>query len=73
MKLKKVLTWTFGTLGVLTVSVAGFIGLVAYRLSPGIETSSIAPDITLTDPSGDEVLLSSFRGDLVLLDFWNST
>ncbi|HVA98826.1 MAG TPA: TlpA disulfide reductase family protein [Bacteroidia bacterium] len=38
------------------------------RLSIGSE----APDIKLNDPLGDPVSLSSFRGKVVLIDFWAS-
>jgi peroxiredoxin len=36
------------------------------RLGPG----SVAPEISLADPSGETVNLSSLRGKYVLLDFW---
>jgi peroxiredoxin len=36
------------------------------RLGPG----SVAPEISLADPSGQTVNLSSLRGKYVLLDFW---
>ena len=32
----------------------------------------VAPDITLTSPSGETMSLSSLRGKVVLLDFWAS-
>lgn len=38
------------------------------QLSPGTE----APDITLNDPGGVPISLSSFRGKVVLIDFWAS-
>lgn len=37
-------------------------------LSPG----SICPDIALPNPDGKEIRLSSFRGKVVLIDFWAS-
>lgn len=73
MKRKTILSWTAGVLGLVGVSVAGFVGILAYRLSPDIELQSVAPDITLTDVAGGERVLSAFRGDYVLLDFWAST
>ncbi len=36
------------------------------NLAPGNE----APDIVLPDPDGNPVALSSFRGNVVLIDFW---
>ena len=38
----------------------------AARLADGVP----APEIALPDPEGDTVLLSSTRGNIVLLDFW---
>lgn len=35
-------------------------------------TGQTAPEITLPDPNGKEVKLSSFRGKYVLVDFWAS-
>lgn len=33
---------------------------------------AIAPDFTLTDPNGNPITLSSFKGKFVLIDFWAS-
>jgi len=41
---------------------------VARRIDVGLQ----APDISLTDISGKEVSLSSYRGKITLLDFWAS-
>lgn len=38
----------------------------------GVEVGDIAPEIDLPDPKGTNVVLSSFRGELVLVDFWAS-
>lgn len=35
-----------------------------------LKTGTVAPDWTLSDPSGKKVSLSQFRGKIVLLDFW---
>lgn len=43
--------------------------LTARQLS---EPGAIAPDFTLKNPDGQDVTLSSFRGQYVLLDFWAS-
>ena len=37
-----------------------------------LETGSPAPEIALPSPDGDTILLSSLRGNYVLLDFWAS-
>ncbi|TCN59802.1 TlpA family protein disulfide reductase [Flavobacterium circumlabens] len=38
----------------------------------GTEVGDIAPEIDLPDTKGNNVLLSSLRGELVLVDFWAS-
>ncbi|MDR7370413.1 TlpA disulfide reductase family protein [Flavobacterium aquidurense] len=38
----------------------------------GVEVGDIAPEIDLPDTKGNNVALSSLRGDLVLVDFWAS-
>jgi len=38
----------------------------------GTDIGDIAPEIDLPDPQGNNVVLSSLRGDLVLVDFWAS-
>ncbi len=45
-----------------------YMELAASQLKPG----STAPEIALPDPEGDTILLSSLRGNYVLLDFWAS-
>jgi thiol-disulfide isomerase/thioredoxin len=45
---------------------------VALSQQPGLQTGSIAPLIRLPDPKGDTIPLTSFRGRLVLIDFWAS-
>ena len=43
-----------------------------YSQKVGIEIGDIAPEIKLPTPNGDSVALSSFRGKVVLIDFWAS-
>jgi thiol-disulfide isomerase/thioredoxin len=38
----------------------------------GLEVGDIAPEIDLPDTKGNNVALTSLRGDLVLIDFWAS-
>lgn len=38
----------------------------------GLDVGDIAPEIDLPDTKGNNVALSSFRGDIVLVDFWAS-
>ncbi|MEN2412438.1 TlpA family protein disulfide reductase [Flavobacterium mesophilum] len=38
----------------------------------GVDVGDIAPEIELPDTKGNLVALSSFRGSLVLVDFWAS-
>jgi peroxiredoxin len=44
-----------------------FVCIAALRLSAPAEP---APDFTLKDPGGAEVALSSFKGKIVVIDFW---
>ncbi|MBS7253520.1 TlpA family protein disulfide reductase [Flavobacterium branchiicola] len=38
----------------------------------GLDVGDIAPEIDLPDTKGNNVALTSFRGSLVLIDFWAS-
>lgn len=38
----------------------------------GLNIGDKAPEIRLPDPKGDTITLSSFRGKVVLIDFWGS-
>jgi thiol-disulfide isomerase/thioredoxin len=40
--------------------------------SVGIEIGNIAPDLKFNDPDGKQLDLYSFRGNIVLVDFWAS-
>ncbi len=51
-------------------SVMMFHDVVAKMLATGI--GQVAPDIALPSPDGKELALSSFRGKIVLVDFWAS-
>lgn len=42
------------------------------NLSKNTAEGAIAPDITLNDPSGKPVSISSFKGKYLLVDFWAS-
>lgn len=42
------------------------------KLSGILPVGSEAPDFTATDPQGKSISLSSFKGKIVLLDFWAS-
>ena len=41
-----------------------------YAQVPGLEKGNKAPEISLPDPNGKEISLSSLKGKLVLIDFW---
>ena len=38
----------------------------------GLKEGSPAPEISMTDPNGETISLSSYRGKIVLVDFWAS-
>jgi peroxiredoxin len=42
------------------------------KIEKSLEIGSVAPEISLPDPHGDTISLSSLRGKYVLLDFWAS-
>ena len=60
----------------LIVVVAGFYFVLRHHRSPaglrgvGIGQHSLAPDFSLADLAGENIHLSSYRGKVVLLDFW---
>jgi len=54
----------------LTMAVVFSYILVAQNI--GINVGDIAPEISLPNPNGDTVKLSSLRGKMVLIDFWAS-
>lgn len=58
------------------LAVGGLFALTFSCTSPekiiGNKTGDIAPDIAATDVNGQTVTLSSLRGKVVLLEFWDS-
>lgn len=64
-------------LGLLLVAAVAFIWFgqraeTPASLSPGQATGQLAPDVTLTLLDGQRVDLESFRGNVVVLNFWAS-
>jgi thiol-disulfide isomerase/thioredoxin len=47
-----------------------FIRRPAPPLAPNVNQRSLAPDFSLPDLAGQKLNLSSYRGKIVLLDFW---
>jgi len=45
---------------------------ITFSQSPGLNIGDVAPAILLPNPQGDTIALLSFRGKLVLIDFWAS-
>jgi thiol-disulfide isomerase/thioredoxin len=45
---------------------------ISFSQMQGVEIGNRVPDIKLPTPAGDTVLLSSFKGKIVLIDFWAS-
>jgi peroxiredoxin len=61
--------------GALTVGIVVAMYFVRHNHVPGVASSSttshvLAPDFTLPQPDGQNLRLSSYRGKVVLLDFW---
>jgi peroxiredoxin len=46
--------------------------IISFAVSAQITVGSLAPEITLPDATGKMVSLSSFKGKVVLIDFWAS-
>jgi thiol-disulfide isomerase/thioredoxin len=59
-------------LGSLAAGLILFLGLSLSAQNVGINVGDLAPEISLKDPEGKEIKLSSLRGNLVLIDFWAS-
>lgn len=61
-------------LSLLALAICGGVFLAArakFRAQhSGLASQPLAPDFTLTDLSGKPLTLSSYRGKVVLLDFW---
>lgn len=53
----------------LTTSILFFTGLMLYAQA---NVGQLAPEISLPDAKGNTVSLSSFKGKIVLIDFWAS-
>ena len=47
-------------------------GLLNFGGTPAVQMGGEAPDLTLENLEGEEVKLSSLRGNVVLVDFWAS-
>lgn len=45
---------------------------IAFSQAQNLEVNDLAPEINLPNPKGDSIALSSFRGKVVLIDFWAS-
>lgn len=62
-------TW-LGTAALAGVAVLLFWFLARPSMRSAGPSAELAPDFTLPDVNGNKVSLSSFRGKVVLLDFW---
>ena len=68
--------WIFigGTIAVAMAAVGVILALTVDRQPPvGTEIGQTAPDFTLSNFQGVKVSLSDFRGQVVILEFWQST
>jgi peroxiredoxin len=49
-----------------------FVSLTFWNIGyASVNTNSLAPDFTLNDIYGKKVMLSQFRGEVVILNFWS--
>ena len=64
----------FGGIVVVLAVVGVIFALSGHRQPPvGTEIGKTAPDFTLSDFQGVKISLSGFRGQVVILEFWQST
>lgn len=49
-----------------------FVMHLDQKIAASLKTGSMAPEITMKDPNGNERKLSSLRGKIVMIDFWAS-
>jgi len=56
----------------LLLAVAIVFSFIMSAQNVGINVGDIAPEISLPNPNGDTIKLSSLRGKMVLIDFWAS-
>lgn len=59
-------------LTVILVSAAMSLAFIAPEKNDSVDPAKIAPEINLENTSGENVKLSSLRGNIVLIDFWAS-
>ena len=50
----------------------GFIAQQGSNVKVGLEVGNKAPELKFNDPAGKPIALSSFKGKIVLIDFWAS-
>src|SRR6266550_8836728 len=51
---------------------AAYFSFQKQEAKVGLDIGNKAPEINLTDTSGKNILLSSLKGKVVLIDFWAS-
>jgi len=54
----------------LSVLLAGGIGVTDARVATALEIGKPAPDFTLPSTTGEKINLSQFRGKMVLIEFY---
>lgn len=62
----------FFALAAVSVLAFGFISDKGGDVTEGINIGNKAPEIKLPNPHGKEMALSSYKGKIVLIDFWAS-
>ncbi len=64
------LVWGAGVIALGASVVLYSLRYTSRGISPNAANRSLAPDFTLPRPDGQDLRLSSYRGKVVLLDFW---
>ena len=60
------------TFKILILNLSICISSISAQDIVGLNIGNIAPELNFSDPNGDNIKLSSLKGNIVLIDFWAS-